>query len=65
MSTASAAVDQQSDNLPYVPLYEYNGTAPTGGDSLNDDLNIYYQSGDIAWMLMSTALVLLMVPGVG
>jgi Amt family ammonium transporter len=65
MSTASAAADQQLNNLPYVPWYEYNNTASTGGDSLNDDLNIYYQSGDIAWMLTSTALVLLMIPGVG
>lgn len=65
MSTASAASDQQSNDLSEIPLYEYNNTAPTGGDSLNNDLNIYYQSGDIAWMLMSTALVLLMIPGVG
>ena len=65
MSKASAAADQQLNNLPYVPWYEYNNTATTGGDSLNDDLNICYQSGDIAWMLTSTALVLLMIPGVG
>src|SRR5208282_6126062 len=43
----------------------YNGTSPTGGDSLTEDLNIYYESGDIAWMIMATALVLLMIPGVG
>lgn len=65
MSKVSAAADQQLNNLPYVPWYEYNNTVSTGGDSLNDDLNIYYQSGDIAWMLTSTALVLLMIPGVG
>ena len=52
-------------NLPYVPYDAYNGTSPTGGDSLTQDLNVYYQSGDIAWMLASTALVLLMIPGVG
>lgn len=62
MSTSST---QQLDDLPYVPLQEYNNTAVTGGDSLTDDLNVYYQAGDIAWMLTSTALVLLMVPGVG
>jgi Amt family ammonium transporter len=38
---------------------------PTGGDSLTVNLNQYYESGDIAWMLTSTALVLLMIPGVG
>jgi Amt family ammonium transporter len=66
MSKAPAATDQQLNNLPYVPWYEYNNTGvATGGDSLHDDLNIYYQSGDIAWMLTSTALVLLMIPGVG
>lgn len=46
-------------------LVPYNGTGPTGGDSLTEDLNIWYQSGDIAWMITATALVLLMIPGVG
>ncbi|KAF2231514.1 putative ammonium transporter [Viridothelium virens] len=54
-----------SDGLPYVPLEPYNGTSPTGGDSENYDLNVFYESGDIAWMITSTALVLLMIPGVG
>jgi len=53
------------NNLPYVPYVPYNNTSPTGGDSLTENLNVYYQSGDIAWMLTSTALVLLMIPGVG
>ncbi|SMR45432.1 unnamed protein product [Zymoseptoria tritici ST99CH_3D1] len=53
-------------SLPYVPLVEYNGTADsTGGDSLTQDLNVFYNAGDIAWMLTATALVCLMVPGVG
>lgn len=43
----------------------YNGTTPTGGDSLTSDLNVFYEPGDIAWLLTSTALVLLMIPGVG
>jgi Amt family ammonium transporter len=64
-------MSQQSDStmdlnsLPYVPLLPYNGTTATGGNSLTDNLNVYYQAGDIAWMLTSTALVLLMIPGVG
>ncbi|EPE08596.1 ammonium transporter mep2 [Ophiostoma piceae UAMH 11346] len=50
------------------PLEVYNGTAGvanTGGDSLTADLNIYYSSGDFAWIMTSAALVLLMIPGVG
>jgi ammonium transporter, Amt family len=53
------------DHLPYVPYIRYNGTIPTGGDSLTQDLNVFYQTGDIAWMITATALVLLMIPGVG
>ncbi|OJJ63497.1 hypothetical protein ASPSYDRAFT_139340 [Aspergillus sydowii CBS 593.65] len=43
----------------------YNGTGTNGGDSSTEDLNIWYSSGDIAWVITSTALVLLMIPGVG
>ncbi|KAL4886558.1 ammonium transporter AmtB-like domain-containing protein [Aspergillus karnatakaensis] len=43
----------------------YNGTGANGGSSADDDLNIWYSSGDIAWIITSTALVLLMIPGVG
>lgn len=69
--------------LNYTILIPYNASIPTGGDSLTDNLNLYYtvstthvealmkwglmpsQSGDIAWVCTSTALVLLMIPGVG
>ncbi|KAK8156292.1 putative ammonium transporter [Phyllosticta citrichinensis] len=52
--------------LPYVPLQAFPTDAPaTGGDSLTQDLNVYYKAGDISWILTSTALVLLMIPGVG
>jgi Amt family ammonium transporter len=52
--------------LPYVVLLPSPTDVPsTGGDSLTEDLNLYYQSGNIAWMITSTALVLLMIPGVG
>ena len=54
-----------SDSGDYVPLVPYNGTTATGGDSFTEDLNLYYNAGDIAWMITSTALVLLMIPGVG
>ncbi|KEF52819.1 uncharacterized protein A1O9_11236 [Exophiala aquamarina CBS 119918] len=43
----------------------FSGTSMTGGDSLTEDLNLFYNAGDIAWMITSTALVLLMIPGVG
>lgn len=49
----------------YVVKVAYNGSGPTGGDSLTEDLNIWYETGDIAWMITATALVLLMIPGVG
>ena len=49
-----------------TPLQAFgNTTEPAGGDSRLYDLNVFYESGDIAWMLVSTALVLLMIPGVG
>ncbi|RVX66411.1 hypothetical protein B0A52_09641 [Exophiala mesophila] len=54
-----------TDSLPYVPLLPYEGTEATGGDSRLVDLNLYYNAGDIAWMITATALVLLMIPGVG
>lgn len=76
------------DDEYVVRVSSYNGTGPTGGDSLTEDLNIWYEvscfvpesknlpqefvltsviskSGDIAWMITATALVLLMIPGVG
>ena len=55
----------QLDNLPYVLYVAYNGTEPTGGNSLTENLNVFYESGDIAWLITATALVLLMIPGVG
>lgn len=51
--------------MSYIPYESYNGSGPNGGDSLTQNLNLYYQTGDIAWMITCTALVLLMIPGVG
>ena len=52
-------------SLNYTVLIPYNGTISTGGNSLTQDLNVFYDAGDIAWMITATALVLLMIPGVG
>ncbi|KAF2093089.1 ammonium transporter 1 [Rhizodiscina lignyota] len=60
------AATATAPSIPFVPLVPYPTDAPaTGGNSLTEDLNVYYASGDIAWMITSTALVLLMIPGVG
>ncbi|KAF2791785.1 ammonium transporter [Melanomma pulvis-pyrius CBS 109.77] len=51
---------------PTTPLEVFNNlTDANGGDSRLYNLNVFYNPGDIAWMLTSTALVLLMIPGVG
>ncbi|TLS28017.1 hypothetical protein PpBr36_00285 [Pyricularia pennisetigena] len=61
------------DNL-YAVKRPYNGTVETGGDPLVQDLNVWYnvgarlpfwQTGDIAFVITSTALMLLMIPGIG
>lgn len=42
----------------------YPTDAPaTGGDSLTQNLNLYYQSGDMSFIIISTAMVWFMVPG--
>ncbi|RYO80778.1 hypothetical protein DL766_002676 [Monosporascus sp. MC13-8B] len=46
----------------------YNGTegaADPGYSSGVEDLNVFYESGHLAWIMTCSALVLLMIPGVG
>lgn len=45
----------------------WNDTAPNGGNSLTDSLymNGQYTTGDVAWILFASALVWLMIPGIG
>jgi ammonium transporter, Amt family len=38
---------------------------PTGGDALTIDLNQWYSPGDVGFIIVSAALVLLMMPGLG
>ncbi|KAL5611529.1 hypothetical protein BROUX41_000878 [Berkeleyomyces rouxiae] len=53
------------ENLDYVVKVPYNGTKAIGADPLLYNVNLWYESGDIGWMITATALVLLMIPGVG
>jgi hypothetical protein len=45
----------------------WNETEPNGGDSLVDSasMNEIYSPGDFAWILFASALVWLMIPGIG
>ncbi|KAK4185470.1 putative ammonium transporter [Podospora australis] len=50
------------------PVAEYtgpSGVADQGGDPMTQDLNEPFAAGDFAWIMTCSALVLLMVPGVG
>ncbi|KAL7267702.1 low affinity high capacity ammonium permease [Rhizina undulata] len=43
----------------------FNGTLPTGGDSRTTNLNQWYSQGDQAFIIISSAMVLIMVPALG
>ncbi|KAK6430079.1 low affinity high capacity ammonium permease, partial [Oleoguttula sp. CCFEE 5521] len=44
----------------------FNGTNEAlGGDSNYENLNQWYQSGDQAYIIIASAMVLVMVPGLG
>lgn len=45
------------DSLPYVPYAAYNGTTPTGGDSLTQDLNVFYEVRESAGNFSSLNII--------
>jgi Amt family ammonium transporter len=47
------------------PPTVYNGTDSDGGDSATENLNQWYSSGDQAYIIIASAMVLIMVPGLG
>ncbi|KXJ92523.1 ammonium permease [Microdochium bolleyi] len=52
---------------PYL-VAAYNGTtgeADAGYSSGSASFDVFYQSGNLAWIMICSALVLLMIPGVG
>ena len=60
--------------VPYYASYNWTGapadyslvTNPfTGGDSRHENVNKWFQSGDQAFILVSSAMVMLMIPGLG
>ncbi|MDI1489896.1 MAG: low affinity high capacity ammonium permease [Ramalina farinacea] len=44
----------------------FNGTSPlTGGDSSSENLNQWYSPGDQAYIIVASAMVVVMIPGLG
>ncbi|KAF3906058.1 hypothetical protein ABW21_db0207247 [Orbilia brochopaga] len=49
---------------PGAPSPVFNGSnSNDGGDSANEDLNIYFATGDTSFIIVASAMVLIMVPG--
>ncbi|RKF77688.1 hypothetical protein GcM1_217041 [Golovinomyces cichoracearum] len=54
-----------SDLNSKMPFTSNESSANYTGETSAVNLNVSYATGDIAWVMISTALVLLMIPGVG
>ncbi|KAK1525630.1 ammonium transporter [Colletotrichum costaricense] len=54
-----------SAGLYAIPYNGTEGEADAGYSAGVTDLNVFYESGDLAWIMVCSALVLLMIPGVG
>ncbi|CAG9938314.1 unnamed protein product [Clonostachys rosea f. rosea IK726] len=59
----AAEIDER--DLDFAARSPYNGTGSSGANPLEFNVNVWYQPGDIGWVITATALVLLMIPGVG
>jgi len=46
-------------------MYAYHSPDNRELDTVDTNLNLWFTTGDVAWTLTSTALVWLMIPGVG
>ncbi|KAK9381198.1 ammonium transporter AmtB-like domain-containing protein [Kockiozyma suomiensis] len=44
---------------------EFDSTPPTGGNSVTENLNLYFRSGDMAYVTACSAMIFLMIPGLG
>ncbi|ORY87542.1 ammonium transporter MEP2 [Protomyces lactucae-debilis] len=49
---------------PYLSLPFPETYPATGGDSATENLNLFFQTGDVAFILVATSMVWLMVPGI-
>lgn len=50
-----------SQKFEIAPANNFNVTVTTA--DFNNNPNLYFQSGDVTWMMTSSALVFLMIPG--
>lgn len=51
--------------VQFGPAVEFNATQADGGDPMDVNLNQWYNTGDQAYIIISGAMVLIMVPGLG
>lgn len=66
MAEAPYAPDYASYNWTGAPSnYDALSTNELGGDSRTENLNKWFQAGDQAYIITASAMVLVMVPGLG
>lgn len=50
---------------PLTAVIQVHSQPYLAKDAVHFNVNLWYTTGDVAWVLTSTALVWLMIPGVG
>jgi Amt family ammonium transporter len=50
---------------PLTAVIQVHSQTYLAKDAVHFNVNLWYTTGDVAWVLTSTALVWLMIPGVG